>query len=104
MPAPFIELEVQSLDKASFDRSLASMSKLAQGLIDQLISFDFALNTAISHSWSRASSNVFRETVLDLAGPWRTHAAAPALQRAGLSRMALLLQPYVTFTDINLRV
>jgi hypothetical protein len=36
MPAPFIELEVQSLDKASFDRSLASMSKLAEGLIDQL--------------------------------------------------------------------
>jgi len=36
MPAPFIELEVQYVDKASFDRSLGSMSKLAQGLIDQL--------------------------------------------------------------------
>ena len=36
MPASFIEPEVQYLDKASFDRSLASMSKLAAGLIDQL--------------------------------------------------------------------
>ena len=36
MPAPFIELEVQYVDKASFDRSLASMSRLAHELIDQL--------------------------------------------------------------------
>ncbi len=69
MPAPFIELEVQSLDKASFDRSLAGMSKLAHELIDQLISFDFALNTTISFGWYRASSNAFRKRVLNLAEP-----------------------------------
>ncbi len=69
MPAPFIELEVQSLDKALFDRSLAPMSRLAHELIDQLISLDFALNTAISYGWYRASSNVFRESVLNLAEP-----------------------------------
>ena len=28
MPAPFIELEVQYVDKASFDRSLASMCQV----------------------------------------------------------------------------
>jgi len=46
MPAPLIELEGQYVDKASFDR-LGPMSRLAHELIDQLISFDFALNTAI---------------------------------------------------------
>lgn len=69
MPAPFIELEVQSLDKASFDRSLASMSRLAHELIDQLISLEFALNTAISCGWYRASSNAFCKRVLNLAEP-----------------------------------
>ena len=36
MPAPLIELEVQYVENASFDRSLASISRLAHELIDQL--------------------------------------------------------------------
>ena len=46
MPAPFIELELQYVDKASLDH-WGPMSRLAHELIDQLISFDYALNTGI---------------------------------------------------------
>ena len=68
MPAPFIELELQYVDKASLD-CWGPISRLAHELIDQLISFDFALNTTISFGWYRASSNAFRERVLNLTEP-----------------------------------